>query len=177
MKLSFKQQIFLMRFFWRIETAYANPLPLRHYLYAPFALVRRYAKQSSFISFVGLPHILKVFKPSYFAQISKTIIAFVSVYVVYMRARPFSRHIKPSQPMCESFSVKHTNGEITVRAGAPRNVTDKILPSFSFFPYKHSSSRTIRQYLSNVCKRNIGIILHSWFSFWLAAFYHTEFPE
>jgi hypothetical protein len=31
--------------------------------------------------------------------------------------------------------------------------------------------------LSNIGKRNIRIILHGCFPFWLPAFYHMEFPE
>jgi hypothetical protein len=166
-----------MRFFWRIKPAYANSLPPRHYLNTPFTLVQRHAKQLSFISFGSLTHILKVSKSRYFAQISKTIIKFVSVYVVNMQFRPTSSCVEPSQPVRKSFSVKHTNGEIAVRTDTSCNATNKILPSFSFFPYKHASSRAIQQYLSNIRKRNIGIILHSCFQFWLPAFYHSEFPE
>ena len=174
---TFKLQIFLMRFFWRVKPAYANSLPLRHYLNTPFTLMQRHAKQLSFISFGSLPHILKVSKSRYFAQIRKTIIKFVSVYVVNMRFGPNSICVKPSQPMRESFSVKHTNGEIAVRANTSGNATNKILPSFSFFPCKNAGSRAIQQHLSNIRKRNIGIIFHVCFPFWVPAFYHSKFPE
>ena len=174
---TFQFQIPFVRDVWRSKPAFADTNPAHHKLHNPSALMRGHAQKTSLINFSRAAHVLQIAKTVNFAQICKTIITFVSVYVVNMQFRPTPRCVKPSQPMRESFSVKHTNGKIAVRANTPRSAANKVLPSFSFFPDKHPRNWAIRQYLSNVVKRNIVIILHICFSFWLAVFYHIEFPE
>lgn len=177
MQLSFKFNIFLVRFFRRSKTTYTKSLPVGHYLRAPFTLMGRYAQQLAFISFGCSSYILKIFKSGCFPQISKTIVTFIPIYMVKVCFRPFSRHIKPSQSVRQPFFVEHRNGNVPVGACTPRKTTNKILPGFSLQPNKYARSGGVFQNPLNILLRDIGIVLHNWVPFWVTTFYHSEFPE
>ena len=113
MKLSLQFQIRFMRRFWGIKPRLADNHAFSHYLRAPFSLVRADAEQPNLVCFSGFSYVLKIAMPRHLAQIAKTVVAFVAVYVVDMLRRPFACRINPRKAMRELFSVMDSYGPIT----------------------------------------------------------------
>lgn len=99
MKFSFGFQIGLMRFFRRIVIAYAPRFSVNSYVCAPFILETYNAKKAGFVSFIWLANVLSVAVLAYLTQIFKSVVRFISVYVVNKFDGPVTGHVKPRQTM------------------------------------------------------------------------------
>ena len=145
MKLSFHFQIGFMRFFRRIKPRFARYYAVYHYLRAPFSLMRAYTEQANFIGPSGFAHILKVAVPRYLAQITKTVVLLITVYMVNVLRRPFAGHIRPNQSVRELFSVMYSYGPVPHIMRRPGAFTNKIRPSFMRDPRKKTCLRVITE--------------------------------
>ncbi len=88
-----------MCFFWCIKTTYLDMLTVEHYLRAPFSLMERYASKTRCIIAVWVSYVVHILRSAYVAQIIKSVVNFVAVYMIDVMIRPFTSHIKPSQSM------------------------------------------------------------------------------
>ena len=138
MKLPLQFQIRFMRCFWGVKPRFAGNNAVSHYLRAPFTLMGADTKQADNILFCGSPHILQITKPRYLTQIAKPIVHLVSVYVVDMFQRPFSRHIRPRQTVRELLAVVNSYRPIARRMFGPRTRADKIRSLFMGKPCKEA---------------------------------------
>lgn len=89
----------LMGLFGRIVGAKAYLLSVHSDLCQPSLFVRRNAKESAEVSFFGFTDVLLVAHVRNIAQICKTVVQRVSVDVVNLVKRHFSRDVQPSKPM------------------------------------------------------------------------------
>ena len=154
MMQTFKLQIFLMSFFRGVNSADTKTLALRHKLNAPFTLMRRNTEIARFIRFCWLSHILQIFKTTNFTQITKRIVLFIAVFMIYMLRRPTSGHIKPCQPMRQKFLVFNGDSPIAHVCRATRAFADKIWPSFMRNPSKKPCFRVILKNRANMVNCN-----------------------
>jgi hypothetical protein len=140
MNFAFYSEIVLVRFFRSRKTAFAVSNPVCHNLHSPFTLVRTYAKKTNFVGFGRRPHILKVLRPRNFAQVAKTIVAFITVYVVDMLRWPTPRNMRPSKPVRQLFSVAYGNRPIACNVFRPGYCTYEIRPPMVRFPFENTSA-------------------------------------
>ena len=135
---SFGFQVRLMRFFGRVKTAFADALAVRHDLHSPLSLVRRHAQKARLVALRWAAHVLQVDKTINVAQICKTIVLLVAVYVINVFRRPFACHMQPRQTVRQSFLIVDYDGPVAGACGAPRTLTDQIRSAAMRFPHKHA---------------------------------------
>ena len=143
MKLPLQFQIRFMRRFWGIEPGSAVTHPVGHNLHDPFSLVSANTKQTNFVGFGSFSHVLKVTEPRHLAKVTKSVVAFVAVYMVDVFSRPFTRHIRPRKPMRELLSVVYSYRPISGGMAGPRRRTYKIGSPFMRKPCKYPCGRVI----------------------------------
>jgi hypothetical protein len=148
-------QIRFMRRFGVIKPRFAVSNSVGHKLHSPFTLIGADTKQSNFVSFGSFSHVLKITEPSHLAQIAKTIIQLISVYVVYMLRRPFTCNVSPRQTVRELFSVMDGNRPVPGRMPSASNFTDKIGSLFVQNPCKDTC-------ISVVTKRRSKVFNGAW---------------
>ena len=151
---TFQSQVSFMGLFRGIKSAFADSLSVCHYLHAPFALMRGYTKKTNFICFGWRSHVLQIFKSGNFTQIVKTVVLFISVYMVYMTVRPFSRDVKPCKSMRQTFFIVYGNSPISRVCRTARFLSYKIVSVFMRFPYKNARCRIIIKNRSYMVSRN-----------------------
>jgi hypothetical protein len=137
--LTLKLQVFLMRLFGRIKTAFADALAISHDLHPPFSLVRANTQQPNFVSHGGFSHVLQIAKPTNFSKVVKLIVLSVAVNVVNVVNRPLTSHVQPRQTMRQSFLVVNSYSPITCIQSAAGAFADKIWAACVVFPHKLSS--------------------------------------
>lgn len=136
---SLQLQVSLMRLFGRIKATFADAFAVCHNLHTPFSLVRGNTQETRFISFCWFSDILQIAKTRYFSKITKLIVLFVSVFMVYVKQRPLACHVHPRKPMSQFFFVVNCNSPITRVSWAARTFTDKIRAAAMRFPDKFAS--------------------------------------
>ena len=159
--LSLKLQIFLMRFFRRIKTAYAYTFAINHNLRSPFTLMSANAQQANFVGFGCGSNILQIAKPSNLSQIAKTIVCFIAVNVVYMINRHFASYIKPRQSMRQSFNIVNGNTDVASAMNRSSNFSDKVGTPVMFAPNKNAGLRVITQRLAQMFNGNVRFNCHN----------------
>jgi hypothetical protein len=151
---TFQSQVSFMSLFRGIKSAFADSLSVCHYLHAPFALMRGYAKKTNFICFGWQPHILQIPKPRNFTQVIKTVVLFISVYMIYMTEGPFSRNIKPRKSMRQAFFIVYGNSPISRVCRTASFLSYKIVSMFMRFPDKDARCGVIVKNRSYMVSRN-----------------------
>ena len=145
MKRPFHIKVRFMGGFRGIKTGFADKFTVYHYLRAPFSLVGANPKQSNFISFGSFSNVLKVTKSRYLTKIAKTIVLFISVYVVDVLRRPVSGVVGPRQSVRELLSIVNGDSPVSRRLFSARPLTDKIRSIFVAFPRKDTRVRIVGQ--------------------------------
>lgn len=126
MKLPLQSQIRFMRRFRSVKPGSAVTHAVCHKLHDPFTLVLANAEKPNFVGFSGFAHILKVSEPRHLAQVAKTIVALIAVYVVNMLRRPFTSHISPRETMRELLAVMNGYRPVTRRMFGPRRFANEV---------------------------------------------------
>lgn len=116
MKAIFILNICFMSLFWRFKAAYAYCFVI--YLYFSFPFRSFFVNASKAGSVVCSAPVLSIFCISRFAQITKTIIGSVSVYMIYLVCRPLSCHIKPRKTMCKMQNIVKPDANISITHSA-----------------------------------------------------------
>lgn len=145
MKLSLQSQIRFMRRFRGVKPGFADNLAVGHYLRAPFSLVRADTEKTNFVGFGGLAHVLKIAEPRHLAQVAKTVVALIAVYVVNVLRWPFPRHIRPRKTMRELLAVMNGYGPVSGRLRRPGLFTNKIGAAFMRAPRKNACVSVVVQ--------------------------------
>lgn len=148
MKFAFHSEVMLVRIFRRCKTAFAVRDSVCRNLNPPFTLMRAYTKKSCFVGFGRFSHVLKVMRSRNFAQIAKTVVAFVTVYVVNMLNRPTPRNVRPSNSVRKYFTVVDSYRPIAHALLASGNFTPQIFSVL--FPHKNACCRVIIQHLTKM---------------------------
>ena len=112
-------QVSLMRQFWRVEAAFAEPFAIHHDLYAPFTLMCGNAQKSGVVGFSRLAHVLKIAKPRNLAQVGKRVVLLVSVFVVNVMRCILTSHVKPCKPRGKAFFVGAGDRPVAGNVGLP----------------------------------------------------------
>lgn len=133
---SLQLQVSLMRLFGRIKATFADAFAICHNLHTPFPLVRGNTQEARFISFCWFSNILQIAKTRYFSKVTKSIVLFVSVLMVYMKQRPLAGHVHPRKPMSQFFFVVNCNSPIAPISRTARTFTNKIWAAVMRFPDK-----------------------------------------
>lgn len=136
---SFQLQVSLMRLFRRIKSAFADAFALGHNLHAPFSLVRAHPQKPRFVSFCRFSHVLQIAKTRHFAEITKRVVLFISVAMIYMKQRPVSGHVRPRKAMRQYFFVVNCDSPIARTSWPPSTFTYKIRAAMMGFPKKLTS--------------------------------------
>ena len=157
---TFKFQIFLMRFFWRIKIADSNGFPAKRNLRSPFSLMGANAQKTSFVGFCCFSHILQIAKSSNLTQIRKRIIQLVSINMVNMVFRCATSYIKPRQSMRQSFDVMNSNRQISCALDRTRSFSNKIRSIVVFTPSKNAGLRVVIQRFTQMLNGNFKFGSH-----------------
>lgn len=143
MKLSLQSQIRFMRRFRGVKPGLAVTHAVRHKLHDPFTLVPADAEKPNFVGFSGFAHVLKITEPRDLAQVAKTVVALIAVYVVDMLRWPFTSHVSPRETMRELLAVMNGYGPVARRMFGPRYLADKIRAPFVCRPCKRAGAGVI----------------------------------
>ena len=154
MIFAFSGQISFMRFFRRVKTALSNPYTVNHNLHSPFALMCAYTKKTRFVSFCRFSHVLQITKSSNFAQIIKTVIDFITVFMIYVPGRWLAGHVQPCKPMGKIFFVVDSYRPIAKSCLTSCLFANKIGPSRIAKPHKFAGFWRILQDSFNVVSSN-----------------------
>lgn len=155
MKFSFGFQIGLMRFFRRIVIAYAPRFPVNSYVCAPFILKTYHAKKTGFVSFIWFANVLSIAVFAYLTQIFKSVVRFISVYVVNKFDGPVAGHVKPRQTV--RFVNLPVNADSDVPDAfffAPGYVANMNAFSNALAPRKNTCLRAIVKNLAKSIQSN-----------------------
>lgn len=152
--LTLQFQVSLMRLLGRVEAAFTNSFAVRHNLNQPFVLVFADAQKTRFVSFGWFAHVLKIAETRYFTQIFKSVVQFVSVYVVDVISRQFAGHVQPCKPVCQPFFIVDRNSPIACISWTASTFADKIRSAFVSFPHKFTRRRVVFQDRSNMVSCN-----------------------
>jgi len=157
---TFQFQVSLMRFFWRIEAAFANAFAICHNLHKPFSLMRANAQKSRFIGFSCRTHILQIAKSGYFSQIGKRVVQLVSVDVINVPLWHLSSYVKPSQSVRQSFDIVNCNRNVPRAVCRPSSFSNKIGAAMVFAPSKNAGLRVIIQRFAQMFNGNVKFGSH-----------------
>ena len=160
MMFALKLQISLMRFFWRIKSAFTNAFAIHHDLRPPFSLVSADTKKPHFVSLSGGSHILQIAKSSDLPQIGKRIVQFVPVNVVNVVIRHIPRYIKPRQSMRQSFDIVDGNRNVPFAVNRTRNFPNKIRAAMISTPSKNAGLRVVIQRFAQMVNGNSALFCH-----------------
>ena len=160
MMQTLKFQIGLMRFFWRVKTALANAFAANHNLRSPLSLMRADTQKTGLIGFGGFSHVLQITKPRNLAQVSKRIVQFIAVNVVYVPFRHVARNVKPRQSMRQSFSIVDGNRNVACAVRGTCDFSNKIRTPMIFTPSKNAGLHVIRQRFAQMLYGNVGCNSH-----------------
>ena len=133
---SLQLQVSLMRFFGRIKAAFADAFTVKHDLYKPFSLMRANTKKPGFIGTGWLSHVLQITKTRYLSKVVKSVVLFVSIFMVNMPGRKASGHVKPRKPVRKTLLVVYRNRPVPHIGWTSRSFTDKIGAAMMYFPNK-----------------------------------------
>lgn len=148
MILPFSFQIRLLRFFRRVVVAYTSRFSLDSNAGAPFILKTYHTHKARFVAFIWLANVLRISVLKHFSQIFKSVVRFLSVYVINKFNRPFASHIKPSQTVRAMDALIYPYGGVPNSFFfAPRNCPNLRAFSSFDFPRKNSRGRVIIKYL------------------------------
>jgi hypothetical protein len=142
MKLTFSQDIRLMRLLRSIKQTYADRFVIDFYFGQPFAVLFSYPKKTAFVVWSWIPRVLGVFHVSDFTQICQFVIGTVSIYMVNLICRPITMYIKPHQTMRKIKGVIKTYTNITVLHAASNGIA-QAAASTRFSPSKNARVRAI----------------------------------
>jgi hypothetical protein len=143
MKLPLQSQIRFMGRFRRFKPGLAVAHAVCHKLHDPFTLVPANAEKPNFVGFSGFAHVLKVAEPRHLAQVAKTVVALIAVYVVDMLRWPFTSHVSPRETMRELLAVMNGYGPVARRMFGSRYLTDKVWTPFVCRPCKRAGNGVI----------------------------------
>lgn len=138
MKLSLQSQIRFMSRFRSVKPGSAVPYAVCHKLHDPFILVPANAKKPNFVGSGGFAHVLKVAEPRHLAQVAKTVVTLIAVYVINVLRRPFTSHISPRKTMRELLAVMNGYGPVTRRMFGPCRFANKVGASLVCRPSKRA---------------------------------------
>ena len=153
----FKFQVSLMCLRGRIKAAFADAFAIGHDLNAPFSLVRGHTQKPGLIGFSGLAHILQIAKSRNFAQIVKSVVLLVAVFMIDMLFGKLACYIQPRQSVRKAFLVVDGNCPVTGVGWAARTFTDKIRSVMMLFPHKLARVRVVVQDGSDMVSGNHDI--------------------
>ena len=139
-----------MRGFRRIESALPYPFAVRHNLNQPLSLVQTHAQKTGLVCLSWVPHVLQIAKTINFAQVFKSIVLLVAVYVIDVFTRPFTRHVQPRQTMCQPFLIADSNCPVAGTCSAARSAAYEIWTALVGFPHKNARSRVVVQNRSHM---------------------------
>lgn len=154
MMLTFQFQVSLMRLFGRVKATFADAFAAHHNLNQPFVLVFANPQKTRLVSLGWFAHVLKIAKTRHFAQIFKSVVQFVSVYVVDVIGRQFACHVQPCKPVRQPFFVVDCNSPVACVSWTARAFADKIRSAFVGFPHKFARCRVVCQDRSNMVSGN-----------------------
>ena len=160
MKLSLQNQIRFMRGFWGVETRLADGDAVDHYLRAPFTLVSANTQQPNLVCLSRFSHILKIAVPRHLAQIAKSVVTLIAVYVVDMLRRPLAGHVSPRKSVRELLSVVDSYRPIPCGLGGPRRFADKIGSPFMRSPCKDAGIGVVIQRRAQMLNRAWWVYCH-----------------
>jgi len=155
-----KFQIGLMRFFGGVKAAFADAFAVSHNLRPPLSLMGADAQKTSLIGFGSFSHVLQITKPRNLAQVSKRIVQFIAVNVVYMPFRHVACNVKPSQSVRQSFNIVNSNRNVARAMRGTCNFSDKIRTPMIFTPSKNAGLHVIRQRFAQMLYGNVGCNSH-----------------
>ena len=124
MKLSFCNQIGLMRFFWRINPTYKFVHAICTDPRAPSFTAFEFGntqKSPRFVSYVRAFLVLNVGCGRNIAEVAKRVISRVAVNVVYIAHRPNTQYVKPSKPASAVSSFINPHNCVSFGLGVPSN--------------------------------------------------------
>lgn len=144
MKFSLSFQIRFVRFFRCIVVAYAPRFSIYGNACSPLALKFYHTHKTGFISFIGFADVLQISIFKNFAQIFKSVVRFISVYVVNKFDGPVTGYVAPRQ------TVRFVN--------LPVNADSDVPDAFLFAPGYVANMNTFSDALAprkNSCLRVI----------------------
>lgn len=143
MIFSLQLQISLMRYFRCIKTTFTNMMSVDHNLNTPFTLMCRYSKKTRFVGFSWMSHVLKISESCNFSKIFKSVVLFISVFMINMTSRKTSGHVKPCKPVSKSFLIIDSNRPISCISWTTCNLSYKVWTTGVGFPNKNARDRII----------------------------------
>ncbi len=151
---TFQIQIPLMCGFRRGKTTFADNFSARHYLYSPFSLVRGYTQKTTLIFLGCLANVLQIAKSVHLAQVCKTIVLFIPVYVVNVLRWKTTCHVQPRQTVRQSFLIVNSDCPVARACRASGAPTDQIRASSVRSPHKLSSVGVVLKNRSKMVSGN-----------------------
>lgn len=143
-------QVSLMRFFGRVKATFSNFVTIDHYLHSPFTLMCRNSEKPAFVCFSRASHVLKISESCHFSKIIKSVVLFVSVFMINMFRRKFTSHVKPRESMSKSFLIIDSDCPIASVSRTSRNLSNKIRSAGMSFPDKDSRDRIVIKNISDM---------------------------
>ena len=140
---TFQLQVFFMRLFGRIKTAYSDAFTIYHDLSTPLALMFTNTKKTNFVGLGCFAHVLKITRPIYFTKVGKNIVLLISILMVNMVERVFTRHVKPRKSVSKPFPVIDRNCPIPRSGRTSCSFSNKIWSTVMSFPCKLSCLRVV----------------------------------
>ena len=149
-----KFQVSLMRLLGRVKAAFTDAFAVHHNLNQPFVLVFANTKKSRFISLGWFTHVLKITKSRNFAEIFKTVVLFVAVFVINVKQRLLSGHVQPRKTMSQSFLVVDGNRPVACIGWTTCTFADKIGAAVMRLPNKFARFRVVVKNGSEIVSGN-----------------------
>ena len=160
MVLALGLKVRLMSLLWRVKSAFSDFASVCHQLHSPFALMATDTKKAAFVCFSCAFKVLKVSKAINFAQVVKSIVAFLTINMVNMLFRPIASHVQPSKPMSKYFSVVDSNSPIPSLRRRTGFFANQFGLVFVFKPKKIACFRLVTQKLFQLPQRDMVIRSH-----------------
>lgn len=145
-----------VRFFWSVEVANVEALPISINTCSPSSSVGTDAKHSrTFVCFHCFSDVLKIHLPGGFAQVFNSVVGFFTIDMVKMLRREASKNVQPSKSM--GFVRPAFNDDVDV---AKRGLASSNRPCFVFLPRhdtpEYSGVLVVVQQLAQALRGKIG---------------------
>lgn len=150
----FNRQITTSSVFFGAEPGDSHSFSVNHYLHSPRSVRRRHTTVFGHRIFVRSRHIMQICRPADIAQIAKTIIGAVAIYMVDMAFRPTSGHIQPRKPMLGHRFFTDKNAAISIAHFRPGALAHPIRLIFALQPRKNAGIRIVMDNLAQLFSAN-----------------------
>lgn len=148
--LLFHLLVVSVRGFRRIKSAFAVSSSVYHYLRQPFSLMFTNTQKTTSVCFSRSRNVLKISEPRYVPKIVKSVVKFISIYMVYVLRGPTACYVEPRQSMRQNLFVIYGYSPISCRLTATCGFANKIRSSMINAPDKYTCCTVVKKTLLNI---------------------------